>query len=215
MERAGVKSRWSSEPDAKAIFHAVFAEPSAADHAVIAAAYDFSRCTTVADLGGAGGALLAAILNANPNVRGILVDRKEAIDGAAPRIAAAGLSARCNLVAGDLLAAVPGGADVYIMKHVLHGYRDDDARHPQLAVQRWPPNGRLLLSTPCCRRGLTGAGPKGGANGNERPQHARRHRRPRAVRRWESLLASTSLSCAGSFQLPATITASSRLRYAR
>ena len=35
---------------------------------------------------------------------------------------------RCDLVAGDLLEAVPGGADAYIMKSVLHGYDDASAR---------------------------------------------------------------------------------------
>jgi hypothetical protein len=128
MEQQGVKSRWSLEPDAQAIFHAVFAEPTTDDMAAFVAAYDFSRCRLVADLGGAGGGLLAAVLGANRAARGILVDRKQAIDGAAPRLAAAGLVARCDLVAGDLLEAIPAGADVYIMKCVLHGYDDDDAR---------------------------------------------------------------------------------------
>ena len=128
MEREGVKSRWSREPDAQAIFHAAFAEPTASDMATVAGAYDFSRCHVVADLGGAGGGLLSAILAAHPEARGILVDRKEAIDGAARRLAATGMADRCDLVAGDLLEAVPGGADAYIMKSVLHGYNDASAR---------------------------------------------------------------------------------------
>lgn len=127
MEREGVKSRWSREPDARAIFHAVFSEPTAADMASFPASYDFSWCRVVADLGGAGGALLAAILAANPRTSGLLVDRAEAIENAAPHLEAAGLAARCTLVAGDLLEAVPRGADAYIMKSLLHGYDDDDA----------------------------------------------------------------------------------------
>ncbi len=128
MKREGVTSRWSREPDAAAIFHAVFAEPSAEEMAPIARAYDFSRCGVVADLGGAGGGLLAAILGANPRARGILVDRQEAVDRAAPRLAGAGLAGRCRFVGGDLLETVPGGADAYILKCVLHGYDDDNAR---------------------------------------------------------------------------------------
>jgi hypothetical protein len=128
MERAGVKSRWSQVRDALAIFHAVFAEPTAADKAPLAATYDFSGCRVVADLGGAGGGLLAAILSANLQARGILVDRKEAIDNGAPQLAAAGLAARSTLVAGDLLESVPRGADAYVLSSVLHGYGDDDAR---------------------------------------------------------------------------------------
>jgi hypothetical protein len=128
MEREGVTSRWSREPQAVAIFHAVFAEPGADANAPFVAAYDFSRCRVVADLGGAGGGLLAAILGANSHVRGILVDRQEAVDRAAARLGAAGLAERCQLVAGDLLQSVPSGADVYVMRSVLHGFCDSDAR---------------------------------------------------------------------------------------
>ncbi|MCZ6817224.1 MAG: methyltransferase [Planctomycetota bacterium] len=128
MEREGVKSRWSMEPEAVDMFHNVFAEPTADDMAAFAGAYDFSRCKVVADLGGAGGGLLCAILSANRDARGVLVDRKEAVDGAASRISAAGFADRCDLVVGDLLEEVPSGADVYVLKSVLHGYGDDDAR---------------------------------------------------------------------------------------
>lgn len=146
MEREGVTSRWSREPNAKAIFHAVFGESTADDMAPLVAAYDFSRCRVVADLGGASGALLAAILNANPQARGILVDRKEAVIGAAPRLEAAGLTERCELVAGDLVESVPSGADVYVMKAVLHGYDNDNARRIlQNCRAAMTPESRLLV----------------------------------------------------------------------
>jgi precorrin-6B methylase 2 len=128
MEREGVTSRWSRDSQATAIFHSVFAEPGADANAPFAAAFDFSQFPVVADLGGAGGGLLAAILTANPQARGILVDRQEAVDRATQRLKAVGLADRCQLAAGDLLQAVPPGADAYIMKCVLHGYGDDDAR---------------------------------------------------------------------------------------
>lgn len=146
MEREGVTSRWSREPDAQAIFYAVFAEPTAGDMAPFVAAYDFSRCHVVADLGGAGGGLLAAILTAHPQVRGILVDRPEAVAAAAPRLEAAALADRCGLLAGDLLEAVPDGADTYVMKYVLHGYDDDHAlRILQNCRAAMAPESRLLL----------------------------------------------------------------------
>ncbi|MSR56427.1 MAG: methyltransferase [Planctomycetaceae bacterium] len=146
MEREGVKSRWSRNPDAKAIFHAVFAETKADDMAPYVAAHEFSRYQVVADLGGAGGGLLAAILKANPHIRGILVDRKEAVAGALPKLKAAGLADRCELLDGDLLESVPLGADAYLMKHVLHGYDDDRAlRILQNCRAAMSANGRLLV----------------------------------------------------------------------
>ena len=146
MEREGVKSRWSVEPDAQAIFHAVFAEPTAEDMATVIATHDFSRYRVVADLGGAGGGLLSAVLIANPQVRGILVDRNEAVANAASRLKAIGLADRCEFLPGDLLEAVPRGADAYVMQSVLHGYDDTNARRIlQNCRAAIVSEGRLLL----------------------------------------------------------------------
>jgi len=128
-----------------AIFHGVFGTGSA-DYSPIARAWDFSKYHTVADLGGGGGVLIAAILRAFPNVSGMLVDRREAVDGAALRFASEGLGERCQFLAADLCEEVPAGADVYIMKHVLHGYKDEAAieilRHCRSVL---PGEGRLLV----------------------------------------------------------------------
>src|SRR5439155_25158851 len=35
---------------------------------------------------------------------------------------------RCGVVSGDFFAGVPGGGDVYVLKKVLHGWPDDQAR---------------------------------------------------------------------------------------
>ncbi|MGH9625188.1 MAG: methyltransferase, partial [Bryobacteraceae bacterium] len=146
MERAGVVSRWSQDPDAGAIFRAVMGTAPAEDYMPIARAWDFSKYTTVADLGGGGGALIAAVLKLFPNVRGMLVDRPETIEDAKPRFDREGLAARCDLVAADLSKLIPAGAEVYMMKHVLHGYQDEGAvevlRRCRSAV---PPEGRLLV----------------------------------------------------------------------
>jgi hypothetical protein len=145
-QKEGSISRWSREPDPKAIFHAVFAQASADDFASHVAAWDFSRCRVVADLGGGGGGLLAAVLEAQPSARGVLVERQGAIDGASKRFETSGLTARCDLVAGDLLESVPAGADVYLMRCVLHGY-DDESSSRILGNVRcaMAPESRLLL----------------------------------------------------------------------
>ncbi len=146
MEREGVASRWSKNPDASAIFRAVMGTAPAQEYMPIARAWDFSKCHVVADLGGGGGALIAAILTAFPHLRGMLVDRQESIDQAAARFQTDGLAARCQLLAADLSNSVPAGADVYMMKHVLHGCKDG----PAIAILRncrsvLPREGRLLV----------------------------------------------------------------------
>jgi len=145
-EREGSPIRWGRTPDANSIFGAVMGTAPAEDYMSIARAWDFSRYRTVADLGGGGGALIAAVLTAYPDARGVLVDRPEAIAAATPRFDAQEFAGRCKLIAADLREGVPPGADVYMLKHVLHGY--DDAG--SIAILKRcrevvPPSGRVLV----------------------------------------------------------------------
>lgn len=145
-EREGVPSRWSQVSNSAEIFHNVFAEPSVEDMLPLAEKYDFSPYRVAADLGGAGGALLSAILVSNPTMQGILVDRKEAINQAAAKIEDAGLTDRCHLLAGDLIEDVPQGADIYILKNVIHGYDNDKAKQIlQNCYAVMKAGGRLLI----------------------------------------------------------------------
>jgi hypothetical protein len=89
--------------------------------------YDFSTIGTLVDVAGGHGEVLMSILKACPNVRGILADVGHVIEGAKPRIAAAGLSSRCETVAIDFFKSVPAGGDAYIMKHIIHDWDDERA----------------------------------------------------------------------------------------
>jgi hypothetical protein len=141
-----IPSRWSQDADASAIFRAVMGTAPAEDYAPIAEAWDFSRATVVADLGGGGGSLILAVLALNPHLRGMLVDLEPSVDAARSRFAAEDPSSRCELIAADLTESVPAGADVYMLKHVLHGRQDGDAV-PILKNCRAviPRNGSLLI----------------------------------------------------------------------
>lgn len=127
LERAGTASRWTKDADAGAIFRAVMGTAPAAEYMPIVRSWDFSQARLVADLGGGGGSLLIALLETFPNLEGILLERQATVDAAAVRFEAEGLAGRCKLIAGDLQEAAPAGADVYILKHVLHGYPDPEA----------------------------------------------------------------------------------------
>src|SRR5437773_4498390 len=142
----GVPSRWSQDPNAMAIFRAVMGTAPVEDYMPIARAWDFSKYHAVVDLGGGGGGLIAAILKCFPSVMGMLVDRQEAIDAAAPRFEREGLDDRCKLQAADLRNEVPAGADVYMLKHVLHGYEDGAAIEIlSQCLSVLPEEGRLLV----------------------------------------------------------------------
>ncbi len=145
METAGIVSRWFKDPEAPAIFRAVMGTAPTEDYAPIAKSWDFDAHQVVADLGGGGGALLEAILTHYPRITGLLVDRSESIESAKPRFAKWQADGRCKLVAADLLESVPAGADVYIMKHVLHGCKDDPAIKILRNCHSVMPSGGTLL----------------------------------------------------------------------
>jgi hypothetical protein len=127
MQQQGILSRWATAPDASDIFRAVMGTAPAQDYMPIAKQWDFSGRHVVADLGGGGGSLLVAILSINPHLQGMLVDRPESIEAAKSRFQSGELASRCKLISADLTKEVPAGADTYLLKHVLHGYKDAGA----------------------------------------------------------------------------------------
>lgn len=126
-------------------FHLAMEGFTAASLGAIIAAYDFSGIKTLLDVGGSSGSLLAAILKANQSLRGILYDREEALAGAAPILAAAGVADRCAIVAGDFFQRVPPGAGACILKHVLHNWNDERAAAILANCRRALPAGGKVL----------------------------------------------------------------------
>jgi SAM-dependent methyltransferase len=137
---------YAQNPEEAGFFNAAMGNLSALAAGELVRVYDVSSARTVADIGGAHGVLLAAILRANPAARGILFDLPHVIATARDAIAAAGLLARCELVSGDFFAAVPEGADLHLLKQIVHDWDDERATrllhncHRALA-----PAGKLLL----------------------------------------------------------------------
>ena len=93
----------------------------------IASAYDFSVFSTLVAVGGDQGALLAAILVANPGLRGVLFDRPHVVADAGALMEAAGVADRCEIVGGDLFKSLPSGALAYLLKDVIREWDDEQA----------------------------------------------------------------------------------------
>jgi hypothetical protein len=128
----------------------IFDEAMAAHTAIVARAvadvYDFSPFRTIVDVGGGNGALLAEILRANPELRGMVFELPRVAERARTHLAAAGLAGRCEVVEGDCFAAVPPGGDAYLLKHVIHDWNDERAAAILRNVHRaMPSHARLLL----------------------------------------------------------------------
>jgi len=113
-------------PEQGAIFDAAMVAVHGRESAAMLAAYDFSDLGVLADVGGGNGSTLSAVLSKYPRLRGILFDLPAVVERARPRLAAAGLAERCDVVSGDFFAGVIGGADAYLLRHIIHDW--DDAR---------------------------------------------------------------------------------------
>lgn len=117
---------WLQEnPREGAIFNQAMFEVSTRTARVIVEAYDFSGAKNILDVGGGYGTLLAAILVANPEASGVVLDLPHCRDGALNLFREMGLSERARFQDGDFFQSVPGGADLYLLKSVIHDWDDE------------------------------------------------------------------------------------------
>ena len=115
----------AAHPEESAIFDAAMTGLSAGVVEAVVQSYDFSRIGVLVDVGGGEGRLLTGILEANPALRGILFDQPHVIAGAKDLLERAGVADRCEVVGGSFFEAVPGGADAYLLKSIIHDWADD------------------------------------------------------------------------------------------
>jgi O-methyltransferase domain/Dimerisation domain len=119
---------WRADhPEESAIFDEAMMSLTGAGNSAILDAYDFGRFGTVVDVAGGNGTLLAALLAAHPQLRGVLFDQEHVVSGAEPVLRAAGVLDRCEVVAGSFFSSVPEGGDAYVLKSIIHDWEDDES----------------------------------------------------------------------------------------
>lgn len=116
-----------TRPDAAAAFNANMASMTAAAVADVVSAIELRDANCVADIGGGRGVLVAALLQTFPKLRGILCEQDTVLAEAREYITSAGVAERCELSTGDIFTSVAVGADVYILKEVIHDWDDERA----------------------------------------------------------------------------------------
>lgn len=132
-------------PEQAALFQRAMIALSQGANAEAAEAYDFSGCKRVVDVGGGHGQLLSAIVTRSPHLSGVLYDLPAGIEAA--KTGVGGPLPRCDLIAGDFFQSVPQGADVYIMKKVIHDWDDDRAAQILANCRRaMAPGGKVLVA---------------------------------------------------------------------
>ncbi len=90
----------------------------------LVAARAFGEFSLVVDVGGSLGSLVRLLLAEHPNSRGIVFDRPEIAEAASRHWAGDADATRLQAIGGSFFDTVPGGADLYLLKQILHDWQD-------------------------------------------------------------------------------------------
>jgi orsellinic acid C2-O-methyltransferase len=139
-------TRLAERPEAARLFDEAMQSLTQGANGRLITNYPFEKFGWIVDVGGGNGSLLLPVLQRHPVVRATIFDLAHVADAARSRIAAAGLSDRCEAVGGDAFVAVPAGADAYVLKGVIHDWEDKEA----IAILRscraaMPDHSKLIL----------------------------------------------------------------------
>lgn len=88
-------------------------------------AFDFSRASTIVDLGAGTGEQLCHILEINSHLQGVLFDQKLTIENAKKNLLTKPYVMRLQFHSGDFFTSIPSGKDIYMLKSVLQDWNDD------------------------------------------------------------------------------------------
>lgn len=134
-------------PATAALFHEAMTGFSEQEAAAILAVWDFPAVRTLVDVGGGQGALVAALLRAHPQLQAEIFDQSSPAEDARRLFADPAIQARARFVQGDFFASVPEGADLYVLKSIIHNWSDAAAvKILRTCRAAMPPHGRLLLA---------------------------------------------------------------------
>jgi O-methyltransferase domain len=131
----------AEHPEQSQIFNEAMTGKAHAQIVGILSNYDFSSFKSIADIGGGHGHLLQAILNATPQVSGVLFDLSHVVEHAAARV-----SDRLQVQAGDFFKDSLPVCDAYTIMQVIHDWSDTEALKILKAIRRAAPaHAKLLL----------------------------------------------------------------------
>lgn len=136
---------FTKDREAGEIFDAAMTSFTAQNAPLVPEFHDFRGIRTLVDVGGGHGLLLRTVLEANPDLKGILYELPAVARGARLALASSPVAARCEVVEGSFLESVPP-AHAYMMKHIIHDWSDAHCLkllgHCRKGIA---PDGRLLI----------------------------------------------------------------------
>jgi ubiquinone/menaquinone biosynthesis C-methylase UbiE len=137
---------FGNNPENARIFNNAMSGMTAQAEQALHAAYKFEGIETIMDVGGGHGGWITSILERNPEMRGILFDAPQVVEGAKARLEGSGVADRCQIVGGNFFESVPSGADAISMKWIIHDWNDEQS----IAIMKncaraLPENGKLIV----------------------------------------------------------------------
>jgi len=125
----GVSGYWQvlkENPAHADAFNKAMTAFSRADMATVVSLYDFSWAKTLVDVAGGQGQAAFTILEKHPDLHATVIDQPDVVAGA-PDLIPEALRPRVTFRPFDLFdaASYPTGADLYLLKHILHDWDDD------------------------------------------------------------------------------------------
>lgn len=119
---AGLYDYLAADPRAAAEYDAAIDAFTRREAALLEGRIDLDGVTHIVDVGGGRGGLLASLIVQAEGATGVLFDLPHVAEAARSQ-----LPPRVEAVGGDFFDAVPEGGDLYVLKHVLHNWPDEDA----------------------------------------------------------------------------------------
>jgi len=115
-------------PAENEMFNRALADLRSDEHQRIAEAYDWTGVTTVVDVGGGAGSLLAAVLENRPQMRGVLVEQKQVLADADVLLKARGVRDRVEFLDASFFEPMAAAGEVWTVCQVLHDWPDAECR---------------------------------------------------------------------------------------
>ena len=125
--------------------------------ALLARDFDFGGARKVVDVGGGSGVIVRTLMKFHPQIEGVVLDREDVVHRAAQSVNGE-FHGRLTFEAGDFFAEVPQGADVYVLKNVLHNWNEEscgrilDSIRTAMSASGGERKARLLVIEPLVER---------------------------------------------------------------
>jgi hypothetical protein len=137
---------FAAHPDEERLFAAAMRSITEFDGPALAGSELVLDAGTICDVAGGAGTLLGEVLVARPGLRGVLLEAPGVLAEAEKHLGSRGVRERVELIEGDLFGELPEvGADLYLLKNILHDWDDPTAARILAGVRGAMPAGARLV----------------------------------------------------------------------